>query len=89
MECSCLSSGETKTVCGRNWYNTYIESLSDSDVKKVQTTPVKNSYKFGDGNTVISTQSAIIPAVCGHQKIGVSTDSVEKDIPHFSFLVKL
>lgn len=76
-----LDSGATKTVCGRSWYNTFIESLSETDVKKVKTSPVSNVYRFGDGNEVTSTQTATIPAFLGLREIGISTDIVEKDIP--------
>ena len=76
-----LDSGATKTVCGRNWYNTFIESLSDEDVAQVEPSPVRNAYRFGDGNKVIAAETVTIPVVLGNKKVGISTDIVEKDIP--------
>ena len=76
-----LDSGATKTVCGRSWFNTYVESLSPEDQTKVNTSPTKHLYRFGDQNTALASTTANIPAVLAHNKVLISTDIVDRDIP--------
>ena len=76
-----LDSGATKTVCGRNWYNSFTESLSTPDREKVVTTRVRNLYRFGDENVAIATESAKLPAQLGCNNVLISTDIVDRDIP--------
>ena len=76
-----LDCGASKTVCGRKWFNTFVESLTEPERSNIKTTTGTYPYKFGDGAIVMSTGSVILPAILGGQKVGISTDIVEKDIP--------
>ena len=76
-----LDSGATRTVCGRSWFQTYVDSLPDHERSKVTHASVRNLYRFGDENTALATESANIPAQLGQQKVLISTDIVDRDIP--------
>ena len=76
-----LDCGANKTVCGRKWFNTFVESLTGPERFNIKTTTGTYPYKFGDGAIAMSTGSVILPAILGGQKVGISTDIVEKDIP--------
>ena len=76
-----LDSGATKTVCGQAWFDAYVSSLSDSDHASILMRPSQNVFKFGDGNQVTATTSAVIPATVANHHIQISTDIVDKDIP--------
>ena len=66
---------------GQAWFDAYVSSLSDSDHAPILTRPSKNVFKFGDGNHVTATTSAIIPATVANRHIQISTDIMDKDIP--------
>ena len=76
-----LDCGASKSVCRRKWFNTFVESLTEPGRSNIKTTTGTYPYKFGDGAIVMSTGSAILPAILGGQKVGISTDIVEKDLP--------
>ena len=76
-----LNSGATKTVCGQARFDAYVSSLSDSDHASILMRPSQNVFKFGDGNQVTATTSAIIPATVANRHIQISTDIVDKDTP--------
>ena len=48
-----LDNGATKTVGGRDWFNAFVESLSESDHAKIRTTPLNHFYIFMDANTAV------------------------------------
>ena len=75
-----LDSGATKTVCGRNWFKSFMESLPD-DASPITPVPVSNLYRFGDGNQVEAKENVVLPATLGTKMVGISTDIVDRDIP--------
>ena len=56
-----LDSGCTKAVSGLSWLDNYLETLSPEDREKVEKRS-ETKLKFGDGKTVDSLTSVIIPA---------------------------
>ena len=56
-----LDSGCTKAVSGLSWLDNYLETLSPEDRDKVEKRS-ETKLKFGDGKTVDSLTSVIIPA---------------------------
>ena len=76
-----LDCGASKTVRGRKWFSTFVESLTEPERSNIKTTTGTYPYKFGDGAIVMSTGSVILPAILGEQKVGISTNIIEKDIP--------
>ena len=81
LNCALLDSGASKTVCGRSWLNSYVDSLSEIDRLKLKRKSSESVFRFGDGNKVGSSEIVTIPATLGSRDITISTDVVDKDIP--------
>ena len=76
-----LDCGAAKTVAGSLWYDIYLQSLSDTDRKKVTTIQSSSKFKFGDGETVESKYSAVIPCTLGKKELLIAVEIVESEIP--------
>ena len=76
-----LDCGAAKTVAGSMWYDIYLQSLSDTDRQRVTTMQSSSKFKFGDGETVESKYSAMIPCTLGKKAILIAVEVVESDIP--------
>ena len=76
-----LDSGCSKTVCGRVWYDCYIDSLTDGDLQKVVENDSTNSFKFGSGQSFRSMKKVKVPARIGSMSISIETDIVDTEIP--------
>ena len=76
-----LDCGAAKTVAGSMWYDIYLQSLSDTDRQRVTTMQSSSKFKFGDGETVESKYSAMIPCALGKKAILIAVEVVESDIP--------
>ena len=74
-----LDSGCTKTVCGASWLDSYTETLSECDRKKIIWS--KSEVKFGDGKTVSSLKSVSIPAQIGKREVSIKTDVIDNELP--------
>ena len=81
LNCALLDSGASKNVCGKVWLDVYLDSLSESEKKKVSSKKSDSFFRFGDGNKVKSSQTITIPASLGSHDISISTDVIDKDIP--------
>ena len=81
MNCGVLDSGASKTVCGKPWFQVYLDSLEEEDRSKITYKASSNIFKFGDGNKVNSVKQAEIPAVIGNVETMIQTDIVNSDIP--------
>ena len=73
-----LDCGATKTVAGSLWVDHYLNCLSDDDMKLVKTIDTNASYRFGDGNQVMSTKNVMLPAQIGNKPVLISTDVIDK-----------
>ena len=62
-----LDSEATDTVTGESWMNTYIGSLEEAEKPKVRCRDSKNSYRFGDGNTVTAIKNVNIHIIIGNK----------------------
>ena len=76
-----VDTGCASTVCGRLWFDCYLESLSCSDVRSVKYNKSDTKFKFGDGNIVQSSRKAVIPIHLNSSKATIEVDIIEKDIP--------
>ena len=76
-----LDSGATSTVCGNNWFNEFLASLPDEEIKKVSYCQSNKPYKFGDGKCINAVKSAKIPAHFGNNSITIQADIVDAEIP--------
>ena len=74
-----LDSAAAKTVCGRKWFQVFVESLPESH--SIATQPCHAGYKFGDSDVVVATECAVIPATLGAKSIYIATDIVDQDVP--------
>ena len=73
-----IDTGCTKTVCGRFWYDHYINSIG---YQNIQEYPSKTNFKFGDNKAAQACFAADIPIELGYKKCKLRTEVVEGDIP--------
>ena len=64
-----LDTGCTKTICGRNWLNCYLDTLDEVEKQSVQIHPINTVLKFGDGHKAVSHERHRIPAFTGKKNI--------------------
>ena len=77
-----IDSGCPKTVCGRTWMDTYIESLSLKDAKSIKTEYSYHRYRFGNGETFKSQKSLTIPVYFSkYERSLMKVDVIDLDIP--------
>ena len=76
-----LDCGASKTVCGTVWLNCYLESLNETEQKKVKYKKSNNLFKFGDGSCISSLHQVTFPATIGKCHILIVSDVVNNDIP--------
>ena len=74
-----LDSGCSKTVCGEQWLKTFIENLSGS--RQVTYKPSNKTFKFGDGNKIISTKLARLPVIVDGHEFIIESEVVPSKIP--------
>ena len=75
-----LDSRCTKTVCGLSWLDN-LETLSPEDKEKVVEKRSETKFRFGDGETVGSLKSVIIPVQIGNSEIMIQTDVISNELP--------
>ena len=75
-----LDSGCTKTVCGASWLDSYIETLSECNRKKIVQSKSETKFKFGDGKTVSSLKSVIVPAQIGKREVSIKADVIDNEL---------
>ena len=73
--------GCSKTVCGIKWFDTFLETLTDSKKKNIVYEKSTSVFKFGDGKRMHSMKCAIIPCVLAGKNIKIRTDIVDCNIP--------
>ena len=76
-----IDSGCTKTVCGDQWLNLYLESLSREDRKSVISKPSTNNFRFGVGKIFPSNRAVLIPVHIGSVSATLETNVVSCNIP--------
>ena len=81
QNCAVLDCACTSTVCGRQWLNRYLESLSVEDYAKVKQTAGVRVFKFGGGEKLTSVGCFKIPANIADNEVIINTDVVDSDIP--------
>ena len=76
-----LDCGASKTVCGKEWFQQYKQSLSNENQQKILTSDSNNTFRFGDGKRVKSQKCVSLPATIGSMDITINADIVDNDIP--------
>ena len=81
LNCAVLDSACSSTVCGLDWLNCFLDTLTDDDLQKVVEEKSNMSFKFGDGSVVKSLKKVIFPAVLAGERCKIKTDVIDSDIP--------
>ena len=92
MDNICLLLGETfglavidtgcpKTVCGNEWLDAYMDSLSSKDRNHIRYKRSSNRFRFGDGKSYKSQKRVTIPIFINNEKHHLNVDVVDICIP--------
>ena len=81
LNCAVLDSACSSTVCGINWLNCFLDTLSAKDLNRVVEEKSSTSFKFGDGSVINSLKRVIFPAVLAGENCKIKTDVIDSDIP--------
>ena len=76
-----LDSGCNKTVCGKSWLNSYLDTLTRTEHLLVENHTDNSIFRFGAGEPVISNELIVIPIQLGSYKLKLSTCVVDSDVP--------
>ena len=76
-----LDSGCSKTVCGQDWLDSFIDTLCKDERNSILCEKSSAVYRFGDGNRMKALKSVTIPCILAGKKIKVKTDVVDCTIP--------
>ena len=76
-----LDCGASATVAGKDWFQSYVDGLSEIDQMKIEYMDSFKSFKFGSGDKFQSLFKAKIPAQIGSNNIFIQTDVVDTQIP--------
>ena len=76
-----LDSGCSRTVCGEQWLNSYVESLDEMNQKKVKSFVSNEVFKFGDGTCLGSKGKYSIPVRLAGKLVTIQTEVLESEIP--------
>ena len=79
--CMIVDSGCINTVCGTDWLESYIDTLSCRDKKTITVTESNSKFRFGNGAAFCSLKKVILPIYLGNLRTTLSTDVVECEIP--------
>ena len=81
MNKALIDTGAPATVCGRDWYASFVNSLSKEDKASIMEERTEQIFRFGDGKPVKPISVKIIPIrICG-KDVFLRTCVVENDIP--------
>ena len=76
-----LDSGCRRTVCGRLWYECFLESLPLELLGKVEENETSAKFRFGDRVMVPSMKSSRIPCSINGMSINIQTEVIDNEIP--------
>ena len=76
-----LDSACTKTVAGKAWRDTFLESLSQEERQEVFHFPGGTTFKFGGETKHESIEKIKIPVTIVGKHNAITTDVVNSDIP--------
>ena len=79
--CGILDSGCSKTVCGTDWLETYLDMLTESELKEVKFEESDARFKFGNEQVYKSSDRVTFPAVLGGKSVLIASDVVNTNIP--------
>lgn len=81
QNCAVLDTACTKTVAGKEWFDTYVQSLSEEEALSIKYCASTCTFKFGAGPILPSLGQYKIPATLVGRNVMIVTDVVDTDIP--------
>ena len=81
LNAAVLDSACAKTVTGRAWKDTYLESLSNEERSQIKILPRRTVFRFGGEMKKESSEKLILPCTIAGRKVMIQTDVVDSDIP--------
>ena len=79
--CAVLDTACTSTVCGQQWFNCFIGTLSAKERDSIKQFPGSKIFKFGGGEQLKSLKCVHLPCVLAGKEVTLETDIVSSDIP--------
>lgn len=76
-----LDTGCSTTVCGTQWYEDFVQNLSDYEFSKIKESESSSTFTFGDGVTIKSMKKVVLPCYIGNKRAYMTTDVIECNIP--------
>ena len=80
-KCAVIDIKCSSTVCGKDWLDDYVDSLSEDDRGKVTREMGKRVFKFGAGEKFESLAEIHLPAVMAGKQVTIKTDVIDSEIP--------
>ena len=84
VKAAVLDSACTKTVTGRAWRGTYLESLSNEERSQIKILPGGTVFRFGGEMKKECSEILILPCTVAGRKVMIQIDVVDSDIPLLS-----
>ena len=85
LNCAILDTGCASTVCGKTWFDNYVETLKVNNATQcdvdMSRSDSNRSFRFGSGKDIPSLGCVKLPASIGTKNIFISTDIVDGDLP--------
>ena len=79
--CGILDSGCSKNVCGKEWMDTYIETLEECQKSKLRYEESTSKFKFGNPTIYTAMHKVTFPARVGSRDILISANVIDLDLP--------
>ena len=79
--CIILDSGCSRTVCGEQWLNMYMDTLDDKHRRNVISENSSAVYRFGDGEKFSALRCVTLPCMLAGKTIQIKADVVSCNIP--------
>ena len=74
-----VDSGCPRTVCGKVWMDSYLDSMSCKD--RVVSKPSYHRFHFADGSVHKSVDNLIIPVYINNEQVPLTVDVIDCNIP--------
>ena len=76
-----LDSGCARSVCGKEWYDCFLDTLPESTKKKIKTRPSNSTFRFGNGEELKSKFNVNIPCNLVGKNVEINTDVIDSPVP--------
>ena len=81
VECMNLDLGCSKTVCGKKWFELYLDTLDEIQLNKVRYRSSNSAFKFGNGVKHQSPKRVQILCIMAGKNVYIHADNVDCNIP--------